>query len=113
VDAGEGGQQRRVDVQNRIRVGRQQRRPDAAHVSGQHHQVHLALAQDLQVPPLGLEELLRAVAPYGHVLGGDVMFPCALEGPRVGLVADDDHHAGVNAPRLAVVNDRLQVRASA
>ncbi len=87
LGAGEGGQERRMDVDDPALVAKDDVRREDAHVAGQHHEVGVVLAEEIQ------QVFFVGIAPFvADVVERDVV---AL-GQRleVGVVADDDAHVG-------------------
>ena len=110
ADAGEGREERRVDVDDALREAREERRVEELHVAGEHDELDAALRQ-----PVGD----RRVAGRAAVEVGDreharrhagVRRP--LERPGAGLVRADGDDIDV-ATAVELVEDGLQVRAVA
>ena len=92
VQAGEGRQQRGVDVDHAAgemlhEAGRQD-----AHEAGQHHHGGLVGVDALR--QRGVEVLAAGKLPVIQHLGGNPLFPGKDQALRVGLVADHGGHAG-------------------
>lgn len=111
LHTGESGEQSRVNVENTVREGVEQRFFDKAHEAGQANHIH---PQGLQFIGNGLLNLQREfvfVAAAIHHLCGHAVLAGALEDVSVGVVGEDDDHLGIQATVFNGIKNRLAIAA--
>src|SRR6185437_3740351 len=87
VEAGEGGQQRGMDVEDALRKGADEFRREQAHVSGENDEIDLMLAQCGD----HVSVMLGAFASVGLDNDGfESALACFLQAGGIGFVGDDD-----------------------
>jgi hypothetical protein len=110
IEAWEGGQQRRMDVHDPVRVAPYESRGEQPHVSRKADQLAARRVEGLRHPPI--VRFSPAAAPVIDHHRFDPARARELQSPRFRFVRDDQCDARGNRPRLAGARKCLQVRAA-
>ncbi len=108
--AGERRQERRVQVDDRVRKGFEYLTAEQPHVAGHHDELDAVGLERL--PDRVVVRARVAVARRIEMDGRDCGLPGAFDAVRGLLIGDDHRHARVDRSARAGVDDRLQVGAA-
>ncbi len=111
LEPGEGGQQRRVDVQDGVGKGGDEHRAEKAHEAGQAHEADITGPKFLDEPAIVVLTTREIAMAQAQRLDARVSRP--IESGRIRPVGDDDGNARSQAPVGDGPDDRLQGAAAA